>query len=201
MYNYDTNRYIQNKYVKIIIGLGNPGQKFENTRHNFGFMVIDAFAEKNNFPEFNFSKKFNALISESDLGGEKIILVKPQTFMNESGKAVRKITLNYKLKTVNLVVVHDDIDLLIGKIKIALGRGSAGHKGVQSIIKEIGTKNFIRLRIGIKTEDKKIKAEKVVLKKFNREEEKTIKEIVKTATSAIEDVLKDGIEKAISACN
>ena len=110
--------------MTIIIGLGNPGKKFEKTRHNVGFLVLDKFKEKNNFPDFEFSKKSNALLSENILNNEKVILVKPQTFMNDSGKAVKKIIEPYTLHPKPLIiVVHDDIDLPVGKIKIVKERG------------------------------------------------------------------------------
>lgn len=129
----------------FIVGLGNPGEKYKNTRHNIGFRVIDEFREKNNFSEFRISQKFNAEISKGEIAGQSVILAKPQTFMNNSGKAVKSLLRN-------LFVIHDDIDLPLGKIKIVKNRGSAGHKGVESIIKELGTKNFIRFRIGISPE-------------------------------------------------
>lgn len=173
----------------LIIGLGNPGKKYIYTRHNIGFQVVDEFAKENNFPEFRLSKKFNSLISESILNNEKIILAKPQTFMNESGKAVRTLTNFYKItrpgrvvRVVGLVVVHDDIDLPLGKIRISKNRGAAGHKGVESIIKEVGTKNFTRFRIGISPKIGKPKnVEKYVLQKFGKEEEKIIKQVIKDA--------------------
>ena len=181
--------------MTIIVGLGNPGKKYKDTRHNVGFQIIDEFAEKNNFPEFKFSKKFNALISENALNNEKIILAKPQTFMNNSGVAVKKITTNYKLQTINLIIVHDDIDLLLGKIRISKNRGSAGHKGVESIIKELGIKDFIRLRIGIgpafvplasgTSADKPKNVEKFVLQKFDKKEEEIIKEVIKETASEL----------------
>ncbi len=162
----------------IIVGLGNPGEKYKNTRHNVGFQVIDEFARENNFPEFKLSKKFSALVSKK----ENIVLVKPQTFMNESGKTVKALLKN-TTRTV-LVVIHDDIDLPLGKIRISKNRGSAGHKGVESIIKEIGTKDFTRFRIGISSKTGKPRnAEKYVLQKFNKEEEKIIKQ-------AIQEIIK-----------
>ena len=121
--------------MNIIIGLGNPGEQYKNTRHNVGFMAIDKFAEIDNFPEFKLQKKLNSLVSEK----ENVLLVKPQTFMNESGKAVKEIFKNREIK--NLIIIHDDIDLPVGKIKIIKERGSAGHKGVESIIKAIGNEN------------------------------------------------------------
>ena len=184
----------------LIIGLGNPGKKYKDTRHNIGFRVIDKFKEINNFPEFKLSKKFNSLVSEGFVDSKKVILAKPQTFMNESGKAV-KVLINF-YKTGVLFVAHDDIDLPLGKIKIVKSRGAAGHKGVKSMIKEIGTKDFIRFRIGIQSIKAKPKnAERFVLQKFKKEEEKIIKEIVKETTEAVKLTLKEGIEKAMSKYN
>jgi len=184
----------------IIVGLGNPGEKYKNTRHNIGFLVIDKFKEMNNFPEFKLSKKFNSLISEDLINSEKVILAKPRTFMNNSGKAVKALTNFYKTK--DLFVVHDDIDLPLGKIKIAKSRGSAGHKGVESIVREIGTKDFIRFRIGIQpTKIKPKNIEKFVLQKFNKEEKKIVKEVIKKAVEATKLTLKEGIEKTMSEYN
>jgi len=178
----------------IIIGLGNSGKKYKNTRHNIGFQIIDEFAKENNFPEFRLSKKFNSLVSESILNNEKIILAKPQTFMNQSGKAAKALTSFYKItppgrvvitrpgRVVDLVVAHDDIDLSLGKIKIVKNRGAAGHKGVESIIKELGTKDFIRFRIGIQPDKGKPKnVEKFVLQKFDKEEKEILKQIIQQA--------------------
>jgi len=188
----------------LIVGLGNPGPKFEKTRHNLGSRIIDHFVQKNNFPDFEFSKKFKAEISEEKINDKKIILAKPQTFMNESGKAVKIISRSYKLEANHLIVVHDDIDLDFGKIKIIKNRSAAGHKGIQSIINEIRTKDFVRFRIGIKPRSYKLEArslEKFVLKKFTKEEEKILKPVIEKATEAIEFFLKEGLEKTQSTYN
>ena len=186
----------------IIIGLGNPGKKFENTRHNVGFMALDEFARKNNFPEFELQKKSNALISDKPLdtarGKENIILAKPQTFMNESGKAVKAIIKNNPAES--LIVIHDDIDLPVGKIKIIKERGSAGHKGVESIIKSIGNDGLIRIRIGIGG-PKDVKAMKVVLKKFSADELKKINQTLEKVADALSIFIKEGLEKAMNAFN
>jgi len=176
--------------MTIIVGLGNPGTKFENTRHNVGFMAVDAFAKTHEFPEFKLQKKSNALVSEK---GE-VLLAKPQTFMNESGKAVRALTKN------SVVIVHDDIDLALGKIKIVKDRGSAGHKGVESIIKAIGNENLIRIRIGIAPAGD-VKADKIVLKKFSPDEQKIISETLSRAVSAIDLLISQGLEKAMGEFN
>ena len=178
----------------LIIGLGNPGKKFENTRHNVGFMAIDKFAGKNDFPDFELDKKPNALISEK----EETTLVKPQTFMNDSGKAVQTILKNNPAES--LIVIHDDIDLPVGKIKIIKERGSAGHKGVESIIKNIGNDGLIRIRIGIGSQ-KDVKAMKVVLKKFSADELKKINQTLEKVADALSIVIKEGLEKAMNEFN
>lgn len=182
----------------IIIGLGNPGDEYKNTRHNAGFLALDEFVKEANFPEPVFQKKFNALISEKTEDTTKIILAKPQTFMNNSGSTAAKLATLYKTK--NLVVVHDDIDLPLGKIKIVKSRGSAGHKGVESIIKTLGTKNLIRIRIGIETR-KESKAMDLVLKNFTKKEQEVLNEAIKTAAAAIDLFLSKGIEAAMNKFN
>lgn len=170
----------------LIVGLGNPGEKYKKTRHNLGFRVVDELQKIHGFSDWQMKKKFKAEISEGIINNQKIILAKPQTFMNESGQAAQKLTTNYKLPTINLFVVHDDLDLELGKIKAVRNRGSAGHKGVQSIIDYLGTKDFIRCRLGIKLQKKEIKdVEKFVLQKFDREEEIIIKETINKACQQI----------------
>lgn len=163
---------MNNNFMNIIIGLGNPGKKYENTRHNVGFMTVDALAKKYN-AAWKFNKKFNAEICEA----ENAILVKPQTFMNNSGQAAQAIMSFYELNA--LTVIHDDLDIELGKYKISTNSRSAGHNGVQSIINHLKTKNFKRIRIGIKTELlKNIPSEKFVLQRFGKEEMEIIKKLI-----------------------
>lgn len=173
--------------MKLIIGLGNPGNKYKKTRHNIGFMVIDEITTNFQFPIFNFKSIFNAEISKKILKNQKIILVKPQTFMNNSGRAVKAIIDYYKITTEDIIVIHDDIDLDLGEIKMQQDRSSAGHNGVQSIIDSIGTKDFTRIRIGIKPINKEISidTEKFVLQKFTKEEEIVQKTIEKAAALVV----------------
>jgi PTH1 family peptidyl-tRNA hydrolase len=169
----------------LIIGLGNPGLKYVNTRHNAGFSVVKRFAEKNGFPEFKLSKKENSLVSSADIKGEKTVLALPQTFMNNSGKAAKSLIKKYSPE--KLLLIHDDIDLISGSSKLSKNRGSAGHKGVDSVIKEIGTKDFWRLRIGIRPQEGKPKeVEKFVLRNFRKEE----KEEMLAAIGKLEDFYK-----------
>lgn len=168
----------------IIVGLGNPGKKYVNTRHNIGFQIIDQFAKENKFPEFRLSKKFNALISEK----ENIILAKPQTFINNSGISVKKLA---KLHRTGLCIIHDDIDLALGKIRISKNRGAAGHKGVQSIIKELSSKDFTRVRIGIQPEKGKPESiEKFILQKFKKEQREILKPAIKKSLAELAKLIQ-----------
>jgi PTH1 family peptidyl-tRNA hydrolase len=150
----------------LIVGLGNPEKKYAKTRHNIGFRVIDE------------------LKSLDFVQNKDTILLKPETFMNDSGKATKAMISYYKIPLENLYVIHDDIDLPFGNIRVSKDSSSAGHKGVQSIIDELGTQNFTRIRIGIRPQ-KEVDTIKFVLQKFSKEEEKQLKEIIKKAVEQI----------------
>lgn len=188
--------------MKLIVGLGNPGKKFAKTKHNLGFLVLNELRKKWKFEKFNYEKKFLAKISEGKFNGQEIILAKPQTFMNNSGKSVKSLISNFKIQNSHLWIVHDDLDIPLGKIKISFGRGAGGHKGVQSIIYELKTGNFLRFRIGILPKNKNLKKIKnFVLKKFTKHEEKIVKEMIQKTVKAIEISLKEGIEKSMQEFN
>jgi PTH1 family peptidyl-tRNA hydrolase len=169
--------------MKLIIGLGNPGEKYKNNRHNSGFIIMDELKKDWDFPDFEFSKKFNAEISENNAQGEKTMLVKPQTFMNNSGEAVQKIMDFYKLSPEEITVIHDDLDIELGKMKISSDSSSAGHNGIESIIEKLGTQNFKRIRIGIEGEEKRknraVPGEVFVLQDFSEDELEMIKKLAK----------------------
>ncbi|MGI5825872.1 MAG: aminoacyl-tRNA hydrolase [Patescibacteria group bacterium] len=184
----------------LIVGLGNPGLKYEKTRHNVGFMVVESLlkkltAVKDSVWEEN--KKFNAQIAKV---GDDLLLAKPLSFMNASGEPVAKLMKFYKIQTFGLYVVHDDVDLPLGKIKITVDRGSAGHKGVESIMKAIGSKNFVRIRIGV-GKDTRIATERFVLMPFSFFERGKLSQAVKKATEALEMILKEGVEEAAGKYN
>jgi len=188
----------------LIVGLGNPGKKFEKSRHNLGFIVLDKFSRENHFPGWEKSKKVHCFFTKKLMFGKEIEMVKPLTFMNSSGKVVKSIAKKHNLKGENVIVVHDDLDLLLGKIKIVKNRGSAGHKGVQSIIDELGTKNFVRFRVGIQPTTYNLQLttlDKFVLQKFNKEEEKILKKVIERTVEAIEIAIKEGIEKVMNKFN
>ncbi len=176
--------------IKLIIGLGNPGEKYAKTRHNIGFMAVDAITAKFNFSAGSGQAKFNAEISEGSIDGKKTILAKPQTFMNGSGASAKAIADYYKIDIADIIVIHDDLDIALGAYKIARDRTSAGHKGVQSVIDILGTKDFTRIRIGIEAAESKTPIEKFVLENFTKEEQKIIDEIIKKVCGEIEILIK-----------
>jgi PTH1 family peptidyl-tRNA hydrolase len=169
--------------MKLIIGLGNPGEKYKNNRHNAGFIILDELKRDWNFPDFEFSKKFEAEISEGNIEEGKIIFAKPQTFMNNSGEAVRRIVSFYKLTSENILVIHDDLDINSGEFKVSTDSGPAGHNGVQDIIEKIGTQNFKRFRVGIEGAEKRktriVPGDVFVLQNFSEEELEKIKKLAK----------------------
>ena len=132
--------------MKLIIGLGNPGKKYSSTRHNVGWQAVDILAGDAPWKD---SKKFNALLAELNLGGEKIILAKPQTFMNKSGQAVQALASWHKVPLANILIIHDDLDLLAGTARLRTEGSSGGHNGLASVIASLGTEKFSRLKIGI----------------------------------------------------
>jgi len=168
--------------MKIIIGLGNPGKEYEETRHNVGFMLIDNLQKKWLLPDFEFNKKFNSEISKGTIDGLDIMLVKPQSFMNLSGEAARSILDFYKLAPEDILVIHDDLDIVIGKYKIATDSSSAGHNGIKDLIEKLGTQAFTRIRVGIGEEKDgaivcRLGAHDFVLGKFKEEEIEKINSI------------------------
>lgn len=189
--------------MKLIVGLGNPEEKYEGTRHNLGFVVLDALiqaltpVEKTVWKE---SKKFNSLMAK--IGN--LILAKPQTFMNASGMAVAKIANFYKIEPAEIWVIHDDVDLPLEKIRIVKERGSAGHRGVESIIKELGTEDFVRFRLGIGhpgLESSEKEVERYVLASFGRGEKSKARRLVKKAVKVVELALEEGLERAMNQFN
>ena len=184
--------------MKIIIGLGNPEEKYSGTWHNIGFDIISKLREDWNFPDFEFSKKFNAEISEGNYKLQttnyKLLLVKPQTFMNLSGETINKILEFYKLTPSDIIVIHDDLDIALGKFKIATDSTSAGHNGVRNIIDNLGTQKFKRLRIGIGEEmdgaiSCRLDAHDYVLRKFSEEEVEKINSIFDNILDALKSLL------------
>ncbi len=180
----------------LFCGLGNPGEKYKCTRHNFGFLAIDTFAKKHNL-KFKF---YRDLESEAVFYKDKAILVKPLTYMNLSGRAVEKWILKENIPLTNLLVIYDDMDLPLGKIKILPKGGAGGHKGMLSIIEHLGTSEFPRMRLGI---DKPLNSSVVdyVLSPFSEEEKPVVMKVLELSSSALEDILHIGLLKTMTKYN
>ena len=175
--------------MKLIAGLGNPGKKYQNTRHNAGFLTLDLLAKEINLQFRKQDKFFSEIAETSNAENEKILLAKPLTYMNDSGKAIRAIKDFYKIENENIHVVHDEIDLRLGTFKLSHNSGSAGHKGVESIIQAIG-RDFLRYRIGIDNRASREIAptDQYVLEPFTLDEEKTINEILLKSDGVIDQL-------------
>lgn len=208
----------------IIVGLGNPGEEYKDTRHNVGRIIVESFAKnaekiaekrdtkkaakQTGFEDFSFNKKYNAQVSVGEINGEKTMLILPETFMNKSGKALETLITSVK-KAEKLVVVHDDLDLTIGRMKILFNRGSGGHKGLESIVRTIKTEAFTRLKVGIcpttpTGKPKKPTGDKLldfIVGPFKPAEMDEIKKMVKQASESLYVLVNDGREKAMSEFN
>ncbi|RJQ30417.1 aminoacyl-tRNA hydrolase [Candidatus Parcubacteria bacterium] len=187
--------------MKIIVGLGNPGTKYKNTRHNIGFCVVDEFKKDKDFSRTKI-KKLAAEVFKTNLSGEGILLLKPQTFMNRSGDSVAAALKYFKAGIKDLIVIHDDFDLPIGKIRISHASSSGGHKGVQDIMDKLKNSDFTRLRIGISPEIKgNIKAEKFVLENFGKKEKDIIVEKTPIILEALDILISQGAAEAMNLFN
>lgn len=183
----------------IVVGLGNPGEKYRYTRHNVGFMTLDYFADVH---KISISKiKHKAVIGESVLGEEKIVLAKPQTYMNLSGESVYELMNWYKEDTSRLIVVYDDIDLDTGKIRIRPSGSSGTHNGMKSVIYLLNSDNFPRVRIGIGKPPEHIDLADYVTSRFNDEDIPLMEEAIKKASLAIEEIIKNGVSSAMNKYN
>lgn len=186
--------------MKLIVGLGNPGREYAATRHNAGFLVIDCLAH-----ELGLSvgkKLLRSLTGQGQINGEKVVLAKPQTYMNLSGESVGALLRWYKLTTSDLIVIYDDLDLPPGKLRIRGGGGSGGHKGMQSVIEALGTEDFTRVRIGIgRPRAPEFDPVDYVLSGFSEEEAGEMKEVLAQAVEAVLCIVRDGVERAMNLYN
>lgn len=194
--------------MKLIVGLGNPGDKYAQTRHNLGFMVVKEVAKRMGGGAWGVEGKFKAevlqIIYEQQAIHHELILAKPLTFMNNSGMAVTLLVNYFKIKPENIIIIHDDLDLPLGKIKVRLGGAAAGHHGVESVINSLGTDKFIRIRLGIgnlqslsgEHKHRSFNAEHFVLEPFLAKEMSTVRRMIKLANQELDTVLAKGLEKA-----
>lgn len=183
---------------QLIVGLGNPGVKYEGTRHNIGFVVLDELARSWHIPLTD-TKKFQGAFGEGTIGGRKIRLLKPLTYMNHSGQAIRAVLDWYKLEPASVLVVYDDMDLPVGRLRLRLSGSAGGQNGMKSAIAHLGTQAFPRLRIGIGSKNQD--AISHVLGSFSPSEQTIMKDVVQLSAGAIELSLREGVEKAMSLFN
>lgn len=183
--------------MRVVVGLGNPGPEYQKTRHNIGFWVVDLLAER--WSTKLSRRVFQALVGDAHWRGEKVLLVQPQTYMNRSGEAIAKICDFYHLDLADLVVIHDDLDLPVGRLRIKRGGGGAGgNRGLVSIIEALGSKDFVRVKIGIGRPQGRRDPAHFVLQPFTPQEEAFILPAVDRAASAVEVIFLEGVEKAMT---
>ncbi len=181
--------------MKLIVGLGNPGKEYINTRHNIGFMVIDHFVNNSNWQE-----KWKALYTEMMINNEKVLLVKPKTYMNLSGNALIEFVNFYKINLEDILVIHDDLDLNIGTYRLKINSSSGGHNGIKSLIERLGSTNFARLKVGISS-NKEMDPKDYVLGRFTQEELETLAKLYPTFNEIITSFITDGIDKTMNKYN
>ena len=179
---------------QVVAGLGNPGVKYAETRHNIGFMVVELIARK---AEANWSSIPNSKVAYASLGGKRLLLVKPETYMNRSGTALREIIAEGRFSLSQLIVVHDDLDLPFGALKIRTGGGHGGHNGIRSLIEELGGGDFVRIKCGISRPPEGVETADHVLGPFSEDEAATLSEFVERAANAVEVILEHGTTEAM----
>ena len=188
--------FIMSEPIKLIVGLGNPGREYEATRHNAGFWWVDELA-RNNDANFRNDSKFHGLVARTALHGHEVHLLKPQTFMNVSGRAVVALALFYKILPDQILVVHDELDLPPGSAKLKLGGGHGGHNGLKDIIAQLGTKDFWRLRIGIGHPGERSEVVNYVLNAPRKEEQVLIEEALQRALDVEASIIEGKMEAAM----
>ncbi len=186
----------------LLVGLGNPGPKYAQNRHNIGFMVIDEIANRSRSDGFR--AKFGGELTSGDVAGEKAVLLKPQEYMNVSGQAVQRTAAFYQVEPKQLIVVHDEIDLGLGTLRLKVGGGHGGHNGMRSIIQELGTQEFLRVRVGVGRPGPSGKGSNVagfVLDDFAKAERTEVEIVIKEAADAVESLIKNGPIVAMNKFN
>ena len=185
--------------MKLIVGLGNPGDKYARNRHNVGFLAVDRIAERHRFPAWR--RRFQALTTEATIGGERVVLLKPDTYMNESGRSVGEAARFLKIGLGDVVVLHDELDLVPGKLKVKVGGGLAGNNGLKSIKAHLHTDDFVRVRLGIGKPPGRQEGVDHVLRRPGKAEQAELDVVVAEAADAVELILVEGAEAAMTRFN
>lgn len=185
--------------MKVIVGLGNPGKKYDRSRHNMGFLVVDRLAGKHGVAIA--TAKHDSLLGDWNRGGDKILLVKPQTYMNRSGQALNSLLRRRPLDPEDLVVIHDDLDLPFGRIRLRLQGSAGGNRGMLSILEALGDRPFVRLRIGIGRPPPGVDPADFVLQKFAPDEKSRLEDLLSRAVEAVESLLEEGAERTMEKFN
>ncbi len=185
--------------MKIVVGLGNPGKRYGRGRHNLGFMVVDHLAGEHYVSVSE--KKYRSLVGSWELDNERILLVKPQSYMNRSGEAVTSLFRYLPVSGEDLVVIHDDLDLPFGRIRIRTKGSAGGHRGILSILQALGNESFFRIRIGIGRPPGGVDPTGFVLSPFTEEEQPLVEQVVSRAAQSVQSLLKDGVRQAMEKFN
>ena len=183
----------------LIVGLGNPGPEYEYTAHNLGFLVIDRLAARNNIKATR--KDSMALVGQGTIGGHKVLLAKPQTFMNVSGPSVKGLLMKYELQPGQLLLVYDELDLPWQSLRIRPNGSAGGHHGVDSVIRSIGSIDFPRVRLGIHGGSRERDGAQIVLSRFNRGQREELDELLDYSAQAVESIIAEGVEKSMTKFN
>jgi len=183
----------------LVVGLGNPGRQYQGNRHNVGFRIVDQLAARAGISSPR--EKYGAELYEIALGGERVLLCKPMEFMNVSGQAVRQVAGFHKIPAAQTIVVHDELDVPFGRLKLGVGGGAGGHNGIRSIIDQLGTPDFLRVRVGIDRPPPEWKGADYVLANFTGAEQKQLPELIDLAADAVEEIVARGLPAAMNKFN
>ncbi len=187
------------EFEKLVVGLGNPGEKYEYTAHNLGFLVVDRLAERNGIKIGR--KDSMALVGQGTVAGKKVLLAKPQTFMNISGESVKGLLVKHEIAAGDLILIYDELDLPWQSLRIRPRGSAAGHRGMDSVIRNVGTEEFPRVRLGIHGGRREKDGAQIVLAKLTRAHKQELDEILDYASQAVESIIAEGVEKSMAKFN
>ncbi len=187
------------EFAKLVVGLGNPGEEYEETAHNLGFLVVDRLAVRNGIKVGR--KDARALVGQGTVAGVRVLLGKPQTFMNVSGESVNGLLVKHEIAPGDLILIYDELDLPWQSLRIRPGGSAAGHRGVDSVIRNVGTNEFPRVRLGIHGGRREKDGAQIVLGKLNRAQRQELDELLDYTSQAVESIIADGVEKSMAKFN